>query len=99
MDEDQLEIEVVEAFRSLGYDSTRVGGKGKPDGVAKAHLSPGTDGKPRRYAVSLEAKSKKKEGSKLKTKTFGVSAIARQRDESQCEHAIVVAPGFRPYGG
>ncbi|MGH7485929.1 MAG: hypothetical protein ACREMY_10070, partial [bacterium] len=93
-DEDQLEIEVVEAFRSLGFDATRIGGKGKADGVAKAHLSPGMDGKLRRYAVSLEAKSKKKDGAKLKTKTFGVSTIARQRDEAQCEHAIVVAPAF-----
>jgi hypothetical protein len=93
-DEDKLEIEVVEAFRSLGFDATRVGGKGKPDGVAKAHLSPDANGKPRRYATSLEAKSKKKDGTKLKTKTFGVSTIARQRDDWQCEHAIVVAPAF-----
>jgi hypothetical protein len=93
-DEDRLEIEVVEAFRSLGFDATRVGGKGKPDGVAKAHLSPGADSKPRRYAITLDAKSKKKDGAKLKTKTFGVSTIARHRDEAQCEHAIVVAPAF-----
>lgn len=93
-DEDRLEIEVVEAFRSLGFDATRVGGRGKPDGVAKAHLSAGADSKPRRYATTLEAKSKKKDGAKLKTKTFGVSTIARQRDEAQCEHAIVVAPAF-----
>ncbi len=93
-DEHQLEIEVVESFRSLGFDATRVGGKGKPDGVAKAHLSPDGNGKPRRYAITLEAKSKKKDGAKLKTKTFGVSTIARQRDEAQCEHAIVVAPAF-----
>ncbi|ALA58145.1 ATP-binding protein [Nitrospira moscoviensis] len=93
-DEDKLESEVVEAFRCLGFDATRVGGKGKPDGVAKAHLSPGDDKKPRRYATTLEAKSKKKDGTKLKTKTFGVSAIARQRDEAQCDHAIVVAPAF-----
>ena len=93
-DEDQLEKEVVEAFRSLGFDATRVGGKGKPDGVAKAHLSAGADGKPRRYATTLEAKSKKKDGAKLKTKTFGVSTIARQRDDAQCEHAVVVAPAF-----
>lgn len=93
-DEDRLEIEVVEAFRSLGFDATRVGGKGKPDGVAKAHLSPGTYNKPRRYAITLEAKSKKKDGAKLKTKTFGVSTVARQRNDWQCEHAIVVAPAF-----
>jgi hypothetical protein len=93
-DEDKLEIEVVEAFRSLGFDATRVGGKGKPDGVAKAHLSPDARGTPRRYATTLEAKSKKKDGTRLKTKTFGVSTIARQRDDAQCEHAIVIAPAF-----
>lgn len=93
-DEDRLEMELVEAFRSLGFDATRVGGKGKPDGVAKAHLSPGPDNKPKRYAVTLEAKSKKREGSKLKTKTFGVSTIARQRDEANCDHALVVASAF-----
>jgi len=93
-DEAKLEVEVVEAFRSLGFDATRVGGNGKPDGVARAHLSAASDGKPRRYAVSLEAKSKKKEGSKLKTKTLGVSTIARHRDDSNCDHATVVAPAF-----
>jgi hypothetical protein len=93
-DEDLLEIEVVEAFRSLGFDATRIGGRGKPDGVAQAHLSPGADNVPRRYAATLEAKSKRKDGAKLKTKGFGVSTIARQRDEYQCEHAIVVAPAF-----
>ena len=93
-DEDKLEIEVVEAFRSLGFDSTRVGGKGKPDGVAKAHLSPDGNGIPRRYATSLEAKSKKKEGGKVKTRSIVISTIARQRDEWNCEHAIVVAPAY-----
>ena len=93
-DEDLLEIEVVEAFRSLGFDATRVGGKGQPDGVAKAHLSPGASNEPRRYAITLEAKSKKNAGAKVKTKVFGVSTVARHRDDAQCEHAVVVAPAF-----
>jgi len=93
-DENRLEIEVVEAFRSLGFDAVRIGKKGKPDGVAKAHLSPDANRHPRRYAVSLEAKSKQKDGTKLKTKTFGVSTIVRQRDDFHCDHAVVVAPGF-----
>jgi hypothetical protein len=93
-DEARLEIEVVEAFRSLGFDATRVGGNGKPDGVARAHLSAGPDGKPKRYAVTLEAKSKKQEGSKLKTKALGVSTVARHRDDFNCDHAVVVAPAF-----
>ncbi len=93
-DEDKLEIEVVESFRSLGFDATRIGGKGKPDGVAKAHLSPGPKGEVRRYAITLDAKSKKKDGKKLSTKSFGVSTITRHRDDYQCEHAVVVAPAF-----
>jgi hypothetical protein len=98
-DENQLEIEVVEAFRSLGFDATRIGGKGKPDGVAKAPLSADAKGNPRRYAVTLDAKSKKKDGTKLKAKDFGVATIVRHRDEAQCEHAVVVAPAFEHTAG
>jgi hypothetical protein len=93
-DEDKLEIEVVEAFRSLGFDATRLGKKGKPDGVAKAHLSPDENKQARRYAITLEAKSKKKDGAKVSAKGVGIAGIARQRDDSQCEHAIVVGPSF-----
>jgi hypothetical protein len=98
-DENKLEIELVEAFRSLGFDATRIGGKGRPDGVAKAHLSADSNNNPRRYALTLDAKSKKKEGAKLKTKSFGVSAISRHRDDYQCEHALVVAPAFEHSAG
>lgn len=93
-DEDKLEIEVVEAFRSLGFDATRIGKKGKPDGVAKAHLSPDENKQARRYAITLEAKSKKKDGAKVSAKDVGIAGIARQRDDSQCEHALVVGPSF-----
>ena len=62
--------------------------------LLKTHLSPSEDKQTRRYAVSLEAKSKKKEGAKLKTKIFGVSTIVRHRDEAKCDHAVVVAPAF-----
>ena len=93
-DANQLEIELVAAFNKLGYEATRVGGRGKPDGIANAHLSAGENGVPRRYSVSLEAKSKKKEGQKVSAKTVGISAIARQRDDFKCEHAVVVGPAF-----
>jgi hypothetical protein len=83
-DEDKLEIEVVESFRSLGFDATRVGGKDKPDGVAKAYLSPGEKNEIRRYAVTLEAKSKKRDGAKLKTKTLGVSTALLHKSGYGC---------------
>ncbi len=93
-DENQLEIELIDAFRSLGFEATRVGGRGKPDGVANAHLSADDQGQPRRYAVSLEAKSKRKDGATVSAKTVGISTIARQRNEFNCDHALVVAPAF-----
>ena len=93
-DEDKLEIETVEAFRSLGFDATRVGGNGKPDGVAKAHLSPDPTGKPRRYSLTLEAKSKKTDGKKVAAATVKTATIARHRDDYKCDHALVVGPSF-----
>lgn len=93
-DQDQLEIWVVEAFGSLGLEVTRIGGKGKPDGVAEAMLAPGADKKPQRYKVSLEAKSKEKAGTKVSAKAVGISAIARQRKDFSCDHAIVVGQAF-----
>jgi hypothetical protein len=50
--------------------------------------------KPRHYALTLDAKSKKKDGANLKAKDFGVETIARYRDEAQCEHAMLAAPAF-----
>ncbi len=93
-DQDQLEVWVVEAFRSLGFETTRVGKRGKPDGIAEALLAPDTNKQPRRYKVSLEAKSKEKEGAKVSAKTVGISTIARQRKDYGCQHAIVVGQLF-----
>src|ERR1051326_9619472 len=84
-DQDQLEIWVVEAFRSLGFEATRIGGEGQPDGSAEGLLAPGAEKQPQRYKVSLEAKSKKKAGAKVSAKTVGISTIARQRKDFDCQ--------------
>ncbi len=52
-----LEEKLCAAFSSLGFEVTPIGGRGRPDGVAEANLSAEND-VPRRYKVSLEAKSK-----------------------------------------
>jgi hypothetical protein len=79
----------------MGFEAVHIGGPGKPDGIADANLS--ADGKnQRRYRISLEAKSKEDQNKnkKVSAKTVGVSAIARQRDSYNCEHAVVVGPDF-----
>jgi hypothetical protein len=93
-DQEELEKWVVEAFRSLGFEATRIGGNGKPDGVAEAMLGPDSNKQPQRYKVSLEAKSKEKDGAKVSAKSVGISAIARHRKDFDCQHAIVVGQLF-----
>jgi hypothetical protein len=97
-DKDALEKALVAAFDSMGFDAVPLGGPGKPDGLAAARLAGDSKGKPHRYSVSLEAKSKEKEGTKVSAKTVGVSAITRQRDDHKCDHAIVAGPDFPTTG-
>lgn len=91
---DGLEDKVCAAFTSLGFEVTPLRKRGQPDGVATAHLAAAVDGKPRRYAVSLEAKSKMELGAKVSAKSVGISTIVRQRDQWECDHAVVVGPEF-----
>ena len=93
-DDDLLEKALVAAFDSMGFDAVPLGGPKKPDGIAEARLSGDLRGQAHRYTVSLEAKSKGKEGAKVVAKAVGVSAISRQRDDHKCDHAIVVGPDF-----
>lgn len=90
---DKLEIELVAAFDSMGFDALRIGGSDKPDGRAVAHLG-ALDGVQRRYAVSLEAKSKEEIGKSVSAKTAGVAIVALHREEDGCEHAVIVGPEF-----
>ena len=93
-DEDKLEEEVVAAFKSLGYDAARDGRKGEADGIARADLSADSNNNARCYSVTLEAKSKKKDGKTVSAATVNVSVIALHRDKYKSEHAIVVGPSF-----
>jgi len=99
-DEDALERALVDAFDSMGFDAGLISGKGKPDGIAKAYLGAlAKGGGEQRYQVSLEAKSKQKEGTRVKNSQVGVSRIVRQRDEFHCDHALVAGPDFETTKG
>jgi hypothetical protein len=47
----------------------------------------------------LEAKSKQKDGTKVKNSQVGVSRIVRQRDDFRCDHALVAGPDFETTKG
>ena len=93
-DKHRLESELVTAFDSMGFDAVPLGGSNRADGKAEAHLAAANPGQLRRYAVSLEAKSKEKAGKKVSADRVNVSAIARHRDDLKCDHALVAGPDF-----
>jgi hypothetical protein len=93
-DKRQLEIEMVAAFESLGFEASHIGGSGNPDGAAHAHLSATEKGHARRYSVSLEAKSTEEDGTIISAKTVGVADVARHRKKIGADHAVVLGAAF-----
>jgi hypothetical protein len=91
---DGLELKICAAFTSLGCECRPIGGKGKADGIAIADLAADNKGNARRYSVSLEAKSKKKDLGKVAASTVDVAAVVRHRKQEECQHAIVVGRDF-----
>ena len=91
---DLLEECVCDAFRILGFDARHIGKKNEPDGIAIANLPADKAGTPRRYKVSLEAKSKRDADGKVSAQSVDISAVIRHRDKYECDHAVVVGPAF-----
>jgi phytoene/squalene synthetase len=94
--DNKLEEEMRAAFEAVGFANViRIGGKGKPDGTAEAHLAASEDGTVQRYKVGLEAKS----GDPVSAKRLGVSGLARHMKDYQCDHHIVIGNGFHTSTG
>jgi hypothetical protein len=90
-DEDKLEEEMRAAFEAMGFANViRIGGSGKPDGTAEAHLAAAEDGTVQRYKVGLEAKS----GQPVSAHRLNVSGIARHMQDYSCDHHLVIGNGF-----
>ena len=88
-----LEERVVDAFKILGFEAEHLGGSNEPDGVATAHLSP-INRIQRRYKVCLEAKSTRSGRGKVSARDVDISGVIRHRREYECDHVLVVGPGF-----
>ena len=98
-DSDRMEECLCNAFRSLGFDVTRLGKKRMPDGVAAADLPPDQNSNPRSYRIVLEAKSKQEDGKKVSARNTGLESTVRHLDDHNCDHAVVVGPGFSTKDG
>ena len=91
-DADGLEEAVVAAFNCLGFDAVLISGKGKPDGIAHAHLGT-SDGIDASYTVTLEAKSTKH--SSVSTARIPVSNIDNHRRTYNAQYAAIVAVEYQ----
>jgi len=93
-DSSGLEDAVFWAFNALDFETTKIGGKGKPDGKAVATLGvrADSDGRKADYSFVYDAKSTSKD--KIKATTAHTSGIDRHRDTYKADYAVVVAVDF-----
>lgn len=90
-DKNKLEEEMRAAFEAIGFANViHIGGKGKPDGTAEAHLAASEGGIAQRYKVGLEAKS----GQPVSAHRLNVAGIARHMQDYKCDHHLVIGNGF-----
>jgi hypothetical protein len=87
-----LEDAIFKGFNSLGFDTTKLGGNGKPDGLATAFLGYGSNQQQKNYSLVYDAKSTEKE--KIKAATAKISASVRHREIYKAKYSVVIAIDF-----
>lgn len=88
-----LEDAVYEGLSSLGFEATKIGGRGKPDGIALAWLGVrDKTGKRADFKLTYDAKSSGRE--RIKANTALPPSIIRHKEKYVADYALVVAPGF-----
>lgn len=92
-DPEGLEDSLTKALSALGFETTPLGGSGKPDGKAVAYLEHKDSLK--NYSLVYDAKSTKKD--RIMASTAHISGVQRHRDEGeyQSDYALVVAIDFQ----
>jgi len=87
-----LEDALYSAFNSLGFETTKKGGKGEPDGIAVAILGYRGDKKSADYSLVYDAKSTSKEA--IKAGTAQISGLLRHKQNYKSDYAAVIARDF-----
>jgi hypothetical protein len=86
-----LEDAVYNAFLALGFEASKIGGNGKPDGKADAIL--GFDNnKEKNYSLTYDAKSTLKD--KISAGATRLSAIKRHQIDYNAQFSVVVSIDF-----
>lgn len=91
-----FEVACERGFRTLGMDVTRLGGPGKPDGIATAPLGLGFERERRTYRLVYDAKTSVHE--KVKAGNLKLSALKRHQKQYGAEFAAIIAPDYEGEG-
>lgn len=91
---DELEDALADALELLGFDVTRLGGNGRPDGIARAQIGARAEsGGTGNYAVTYDAKSSGKDA--IKAATAGTQTLRKHRTANGAQHSLLIAPGYQ----
>ncbi len=88
-----LEDAVHRVFLALGFEASKIGGNGKPDGKAEAILGYSADEKSRSYSLTYDAKSTSKK--KIAAGTAKLAGIKRHQTDYNATFAVEVAIGYQ----
>lgn len=91
-DPDGLEEAVAKALTALGFSATKIGGPGKPDGIAEAHLGYTPLAESKNYKVTFDAKSTQK--TKIAAATAHLSGLKRHQTDYQADYCMEVAINY-----
>ena len=87
-----LENAIYQAFHTLGFETTKIGGNNEPDGVANAILGYSESSKCENYTITYDAKSTKKD--KIQAGTTRLSALNRHKQKYSAQYSVVIAVDF-----
>ncbi len=88
-----LEDAVYRALLALGFEASKIGGNGKPDGLAEAILGYSAEDQSRNYSLTFDAKSTSKE--KISAGTAKLSGVKRHQSDYNATYAVEVAIGYQ----
>jgi hypothetical protein len=93
-DEKGLEEATYQALSSLGFEVSKIGGNGKPDGLASARLGvrDAETGASASYTFTYDAKSTGRD--RVKAKDANVAGIVKHRTDYNADFCLLVAPAF-----
>jgi hypothetical protein len=87
-----LEDAVYRSFLALGFEVTKIGGNGKPDGLASAILGYKDSEKCNNYSFTYDAKSTTKD--KIQANTTHLATIKKHQSDYGAQFSVVVSIGF-----